>query len=140
MIRRIGTAIALLLLTLAVVACGDDAAGSRGTAEVTLDAFSGLPNPTWTIDVEQAAEFVSMWDGLATTATTEYPDQLGYRAVIVELGDGSTMGGGGGAAVDFDTGNARADTGRTLERWIIETGRGTVDEAVLDNILAEVAG
>jgi len=139
MSKRFGSLIAVLLLILTATACGDDAPESRGTAVVTLDAFSGLPNPTWALAEDQAAELLSMWDDLATTTTTEYSGYLGYRGVIVNFADGSTVWVSRGVAVDDGPGDARADTDHALETWIIETGRATLDPALVESVMAEIA-
>lgn len=129
----------MVLLLVAAAACGDDdSVESRGTATVTLDVFSGVPNPTWTLDADEAEDMLSMWVALATTTTIEYPGILGYRGVLVDFSDGSQMWVSRGVVVDDASGAARADTDRALEAWLLESGRGAVDSVLLDSILAEI--
>src|SRR3972149_11690625 len=103
----------IFLLVLLAPACGDDAPTERVSAAVTMDVFSGLPNPTWELRADETADMVSMWEDLAVATAGEYPDTLGYRGVIVEFEDGSRVWGSGGFAVDQMQGQvvARAHPG-----------------------------
>lgn len=131
----------IVVLVLMAAACGDDAPTRRGAAMVTMDVFSGLPNPTWELGADETAEMVSRWEDLAVATAGEYPGTLGYRGVIVEFEDGSRVWVSGGFAVDETRGQvvARADPGHTLELWLLETGRSTLDPALLESVLAEIA-
>jgi hypothetical protein len=134
-------ALGLVLLLVGATACGDDdSAESRGTATVTIDVFSGVPNPTWTLDEDEVEDMLSMWSDLATTTGIEYPGILGYRGIIVDFSDGSQMWVSRGVVVDDASDAARADTDRALEAWLLETGRAAMDGALLDSILAEIPG
>ena len=109
---------------------------------VTLDAFSGAPNPTWDLGVDQTAELMSMWDDLTmTTAPPEGMRGLGYRGVFVQFEDGSRLWVSQGVAVDEAPGRAvfREDANRALELWLLETGRPSLDEGLLDSILVDIA-
>ena len=128
------------LIVFAVAACGNDpGAPSHGSAVVTLDVFSGLPNPTWMLDDDQAAELLAGWEELPATTGGPYPATLGYRGVIIAFADGWRLVVADGVAIDQDSGAARADSYRDLERQILETGHGTVDPTLLDSVLAEIA-
>jgi hypothetical protein len=141
--------IVLLMLGVALAACGSEATGGgtassddRGMATVTLDVFSGLPNPTWVLDADQAAEFRSQWDDLSVGTPIDYPATLGYRAVIVDFADRSRIWVTNGVAVEDGPDGAfgLSDPGRALELWLLETGSGEVDQALLDSVRLEVSG
>lgn len=126
---RTRTIVAVVAL-LVVAACATPAQPG-GPATVELDLFSGLPNPSWTID---AAEVWAIWDGLEPGEPAPYPGVLGYRGTIVVFADGSRMTVTGGVA-SWD-GQARTDTARLLERTLVASGRGTADTGLLDEVLA----
>jgi hypothetical protein len=136
---RLNFSLVVIVVVAMATACGNDpAAPSHGSAVVTLDAFSGLPNPTWMLDDDQAAELLAGWKELPATTGGPYPGTLGYRGVIIDFADGSRLVVADGVAIEQDSGTARADTSRDLERQILETGHGTVDPTLLDSILAEL--
>ena len=137
------------MLGLALAACGSEAPGgsaaspaSRGTATVTLDVFSGVPNPTWVLDADQAAAFLSQWDDLSVRTPIDYPAILGYRAMVVDFANRSRIWVTNGVAVEDGPDGAfgRSDPGRALELWLLETGSGTVDQTLLGSIRDEISG
>ena len=134
-------ALICLLASALLSACGSSAT-NRGTATVTLDAMSGLPNPTWTLDANQVSDLVGQWDGLAADTVIDYPSVLGYRGIVVDFEDGSRMWVSGGTAVDQSDGSreARSDADHSLELWLLGTGAGTVDASLLESIRAEIEG
>ncbi|OFW64031.1 MAG: hypothetical protein A2135_11450 [Actinobacteria bacterium RBG_16_67_15] len=140
--------IVLLVLGVALAACGWEASGdgtasppSRGTATVTLDVFSGVPNPTWVLDADQAAEFLSQWDDLSVATPIDYPAILGYRAMVVDFANRSRIWVTNGVAVEDGPDGAfgRSDPERALELWLLDTGTGTVDPALLNSVRVEVS-
>ncbi len=54
---------------------------------VELDAFSGRPNPRWTLEASTAAEVASMLKSLPTTPPVTLESRLGYRGFILHGGD-----------------------------------------------------
>jgi hypothetical protein len=133
-----------LLLVVVVVlaiasACGDESPASRGSAVVTLDVFSGVPNPTWAITPQQAADLLGMWDRLDETAAVDYSGDLGYRGVIVGFADGSRIWVSHRVAAEESTATARSDVDGSLEAWIVTTGQATLDPALLTEVLAAIA-
>lgn len=129
----------VVVVLAAAAACGNESPGSRGSAVVTLDVFSGLPNPTWVITPEQTADLLGMWDRLDDTAPIEYAGSLGYRGVIVDFADGSRIWVSRRIAVDEGTATARIDRDGSLETWIVDTGRADLDPALVEEILAAIA-
>ena len=51
---------------------------------VTLDAFSGRPNPTWTLSEEEGAALARLLVDLPRSPTAATEDGLGYRGFILE--------------------------------------------------------
>jgi hypothetical protein len=141
--------VVLLMLGVALAACGSETTGGgtassddRGMATVTLDVFSGVPNPTWVLDADQAAEFLSQWDDLSVGTPIDYPAILGYRAMVVDFANRSRIWVTNGVAVEDGPDGAfgRSDPGRALELWLLDTGTETVDAALLETIRAEIGG
>lgn len=127
----------LLVWLLAVSACGAATEVDHGPATITVDVFSGRPNPAWDLDAAAAAAIVAAWQHLGATGPAEYPGHLGYRGVSADFADGLRLVVTGGVAMASE-GTARADTGRALERMLIETGRGRLDAATLDLVLGAI--
>jgi hypothetical protein len=50
---------------------------------VTLDIFSGMPNPSWALSAKDARDLVSRLAGKAMTAPDAMESKLGYRGVII---------------------------------------------------------
>jgi hypothetical protein len=141
--------VVLLMLGVALAACGSETTGGgtassddRGMATVTLDVFSGVPNPTWVLDADQAAEFLSQWDDLSVGTPIDYPAILGYRAMVVDFANRSRIWVTNGVAVEDGPDGAfgRSDPGRALELWLLDTGTGTVDPVLLASVRVEVSG
>ena len=135
---------ALVVITLFIVNCGDDAAPtvSRGTAVVTLDAFSGVPNPTWTLDTATAAELVATWETHTITTEVEYPGTLGYRGLIVDFADGSRLWVSSGVAIDTaqDQTIARADREHIIELWLLATGETSIEPTMYEALVTQIGG
>ncbi len=63
-----------------------DAPRDPETTQVTLDIYSGLPNPAWTLTAEQTQELRALLDGLPEAACEPVNLGLGLRGFVVELG------------------------------------------------------
>jgi len=50
---------------------------------VTLDIFSGLPNPSWTLSTDDANKLVSRVAGMALPAADAGADVLGFRGYVI---------------------------------------------------------
>ncbi len=120
---------------------GDTPPVSRGTAVVTLDAFSGVPNPTWALDAETAAELVSTWESHTITTEVEYPGTLGYRGLIVDFADGSRLWVSSGVAIDTaqDQTIARADRERIIELWLLSTGETSIEPTMYESLVTQIS-
>ncbi len=106
-------------------------------ATVTLDLFSGRPNPEWSLSSDDARSLVDALLRLPHSANKPpAPPGLGYRGVLVEI---SRPEGAaeyrlfGGYAVAGD--RYLVDHERLLEQWLVQSGAsagGSADSDELD--------
>jgi len=54
--------------------------------KVTVDLYSGRPNPWWTLTKPQAAEIETELSGIPEPETAE-PPRLGFRGLVLETGE-----------------------------------------------------
>jgi hypothetical protein len=87
--------------TLAVLICCSMIAcdGARGM-EVELDAFSGRPNPKWTLSPEKASEFLTKIKALPTAGDAPHIPDLGFRGFVLRSGDQSIRVYGGRVLIE----------------------------------------
>jgi len=116
------------------------------SAVVTLDVFSGRPNPEWTLTPAMAADLSSRLGTLEATNETPKPfDGLGYRGMRVELHEqaGTTAVlniSHGYATLDQGGQHSRySDPGRQLESWLTNTGSEHLSADVLRYVMDEIA-
>lgn len=112
-------------------------------AEVELDIFSGMPNPTWVLTTAEAETLVRRLAALPRTSASALSGRLGYRGLVVNLKEGAET-----QLIRVQSGNvqiARGETivnarddGRELERWLIETGRPQLPENVIEIVEREL--
>ncbi|HXQ68328.1 MAG TPA: hypothetical protein VN980_17295 [Alphaproteobacteria bacterium] len=110
------------------------------TIFVTLDIFSGRPNPRWTLDSAAASSLFKRLAALVTESGSRLePPGLGYRGLLVESEDGPRIE----TPIRIYRGTvyrgiARlADPGRALERWLLATGKDAVPSELRDALRAE---
>ena len=97
-------------------------------AEVELDIFSGMPNPTWSLTNAEADSFVKQLAALPRTSARELAGNLGYRGFVVHVTQEADT-----EVIRVQSGNVHIsqratnvylyDEGRKLERWLLNTGR-----------------
>jgi hypothetical protein len=114
-------------------------------AEVTLDLYSGKPNPTWRLSEEDTRALIARLAAL-TRARAEAPefDGLGYRAVRADLRDGGEIAGRVSISrgiVTLEQDGKRAqfeDSDRSFELWLVKTGGGHLSPDVLAYVTKEI--
>jgi hypothetical protein len=140
----------LVVCTVTVIGCclrPDRSQGQTVALQIELDAFSGQPNPLWTLTDEQAANFIARFKVLQPIQVTQSSaNGLGYRGFIVRQVGGSLNGYDEmrifrGTVVVRRSGDITAfsDKDAILERQLIESARSHVPEAVLQFIEREIA-
>ncbi|MFI4987922.1 MAG: hypothetical protein ACHQF3_10815 [Alphaproteobacteria bacterium] len=99
------------------------------TVFMTLDIFSGRPNPRWALAAGEASSLAERLAALPRKEGAEAePPGLGYRGLLVEFAEGPRIE----TPVRVYRGSVLrgvvrfADPGRTLERWLLETGRNAI--------------
>jgi hypothetical protein len=99
---------------------------------IQLDAFSGRPNPTWSLNDEEAGEFLARFKALKTSDSRRTPyDGLGYRGFKVagfQDYDEVTVW---DEIVEASHGGKRyqwLDGGRGLEKFLLKTSKSHIDE------------
>ncbi|MDZ4719870.1 MAG: hypothetical protein SH847_15580 [Roseiflexaceae bacterium] len=112
-----------------------------------LQLFSGRPNPTWNLTQAQIEQFSTRLQALAEIRDGEADDGLGYWGIIVQAitptnGNGTmrqiTISRG---IVIVEQGGSRrtyADSNRELERWLFQTSRNQIDQAIYDMIARDL--
>ena len=97
---------------------------------VTLDVYSGRPNPEWTLSDGEVRELHARLDALSNPLGSQPSrnEALGYRGLRVttqrESKDVELTVGKGTIAVESGASAAYyRDTNRQLERWLFDTGK-----------------
>jgi hypothetical protein len=131
---------------LVMAAPSDKPAIKASNAVITLDLYSGRPNPTWSLSGAVTAELLHRLQALeASKVDTQEFDGLGYRAVRAELQEQTKIAAVVSASrgvVTVEQAGQRfrfADTGRQFELWLVNTGTGHVPPDVLQYVAGEIA-
>ncbi|WP_410657963.1 hypothetical protein [Amycolatopsis sp. lyj-112] len=95
---------------------------------VELDIFSGVPNPAWTLRQAQAAEFQRKLEALPQASGGQIANNLGYRGFVTRTSAIAALVQNGTVQVTQDGETRyRTDSGRELERWLLQSGKPFVD-------------
>ena len=115
----------------------------QATSEVEIDIFSGMPNPTWALTDAETRQLAGRLAALPPAAPRELSANLGYRGLVVTIRQPD-----GEAKVRVQKGiaeilqNARTayheDRNRSLERWLLDTGKAHVATDVLQIVQREL--
>lgn len=114
--------------------------------QVELDVFSGRPNPRWNLTSQEAKEFVNRFQALPQhLERSAIEEGLGYRGLIVtELDEPiqeyeEILVANGLVIAKQDRQSERfTDQNRRLEEWLLQTGRGQLDEALYEQIVQQL--
>jgi hypothetical protein len=109
---------------------------------VTLDIFSGRPNPSWTMGPEDQKELARRLMGLPRATGVVGSDGLGYRGFVItsQAGPGSLPAEvrvfEGVVTIKEDAGFSTFHDTNHLEKWLVEQAR----QHRLESLLASVPG
>lgn len=99
---------------------------------VELDIFSGQPNPRWELSGESARIFTEKLRSLpARSGPAHMFDGLGYRGLIVHRVDEQRFDVKVGFGWVVRSESVFEDQGRMVERWLLGTGKGKIDDRLL---------
>src|SRR6185295_2386733 len=117
---------------------------------VTLDIFSGRPNPSWTLSEKEVRHLKDRVSGRALPAPTAVDGILGFRGFIVRvpsdamaqkaaLPNSFRIGGPLAGELTPPEGGLAFSAIRTEEaddaaRWLLSTARGKVEDALLSYV------
>jgi hypothetical protein len=111
------------------------------TSRVTLNVFSGRPNPSWLLTEQEEAELTERLHALDQPTDRRPPGifgGLGYRGFSITRDPTHPSGPLAMAVheniVDQQLGSAIDDTG--LETWLAQTGRAHIPDAVREHVQA----
>jgi hypothetical protein len=143
---RVSLAILFLTSGINVMAAPNEKPVSASNAVVTLDVFSGRPNPTWSLSEPATAELLRRIQAL-DAAKSDAPEfqNLGYRAVRVEFQEpnkGEVVVTASRGTVTLERTGQRlslADAGRKFELWLANTGAGHLTPDLLRYVTGEIA-
>lgn len=114
---------------------------------VTLDVFSGRPNPSWKLSSKDAKSFLERFDKKSVAAADQADNVLGYRGAIIsatsddQLPDGlqSDFRVGGNSTADAATADAKrpflsSDEADDAVQWLLSKGHHALSEEVFSHV------
>ncbi len=110
--------------------------------QVEVDMFSGRPNPHWELTVPESQEFARRFQSLSAHKGEGFVNEgLGYRGLIVRESGEEVEGDrdiviyqGLVVAKRQDKSQQFTDQNRALEKWLIQTGEGRLDDVLYHQI------
>lgn len=113
--------------------------------QVEVDVYSGRPNPRWNLSAQQAEEFFKLVLALPKRERdSALAEGLGYRGLKVT---GSRLGRKGYTEIVISRGivmmkeesNSQqfTDKGRALEHWLLQTGKGKLEDKLYEYLSEE---
>jgi hypothetical protein len=105
---------------------------------VTLEVFSGRPNPSWELSQEQISEFLKKTLKLKTKENFQFDSkyELGYRGFIVEEKNFAQKSrrfevyNGVVNVVENNSSYTLEDKEYSIERWLLQTAPNNLDDLV----------
>jgi hypothetical protein len=127
----------------------NDINAKNNVLKVTLDVFSGRPNPTWTLTKEQTPLVLNNVSHIKTTTDDlqNYPEKiLGYRGFIVDEKTNKDLTSkkfeiynGTIGAFFNDSSFFLKDKDFGLEKWLLQTAYNHVDNDTFDFVKEDIA-
>lgn len=103
---------------------------------VELDIFSGKPNPSWRLSIEQVDFLQASLKSLDVSCEKPIAPDLGYRGFVVTLNNNVRIIIYGGTISIHK--KVFLDRDRKLERWLVRTGDQKISEALKQVVLKEI--
>lgn len=113
---------------------------------VEVDAFSGRPNPHWNLSHQETQEFLELFQNLPQSGAEESVKQdLGYRGLVLTAMKEETGGyeklvvsNGIVLASGVNKSQQFTDQGRSLERWLLQKGKGHMPDDLYAYVLSQI--
>lgn len=116
-----------------------------------LDIYSGSENPTWILkDVEQVVMILEKVEAIQTLQPVSHRwlKALGYQGVLLSIRGDKVQDIGhtgtyythrvfNGFLTSIDSNVNYREKNRELERYLLQTARGTLDDLMIDAIISE---
>lgn len=130
-----------LMFLVTLLGCSVTALGDK-KMQVEVDMFSGRPNPHWELTVPESQDFAQRFQSLSTHRGEGVVNEgLGYRGLIVRERAEEVEGDrkiviSNGLVVARRNGKSKQfiDENRALEKWLIQTGEGRLDDELYHQI------
>ena len=101
-----------------------------GDITVTIDLYSGRPNPWWVLSSREADECRRRLAALPEGQRSPVAEPgMGYRGCVLQAGGREVRLYGGGASAG---GGFRDDPARAFESWVLATGEAHGHAAAVD--------
>lgn len=130
----------LTILAAVLLGCGSARPGQQ--AQVTIDLYSGrADNPAWTLAPADTQVLLGKVSALTPLEQANLPPgNLGYRGFVVELPNAGERLRAYQGRVVWERGQtmAYADPERTIELWLLATGRQQLDPSLFETIKSAV--
>lgn len=110
--------------------------------EIELDIFSGNPNPIWILSEAEATLFRQQLATLSEASPRELSGNLGYRGFIVQLTNGTEQRivrvQNGIVQISQDSTDLYySDQNRSLERWLLDSGRASLRSDLFEMVKSQ---
>jgi hypothetical protein len=140
-------ALVFLSLSAALPSRGRANFSATGKIQVEVDVYSGRPNPRWDLSTQQAADFLKMVQALPERESdSALFEGLGYRGLKI-TGSGLSQEGyteiviSRGIVIRKEENRSPqfTDKGRALERWLLQTGKGKLEDKLYEYLSEETS-
>jgi hypothetical protein len=136
-----------IVLTIVLTSVGYKATAlGDNRMQVELDIFSGRPNPVWELSAQESREFIHRFQALPQQENNVLmAEGLGYRGMIITrlehpLAEYNEVFVSSGIVVANynDRSKQWIDQNREFEKWLLQTGRASLDEALYEQVVQQL--
>jgi hypothetical protein len=113
-------------------------------AQIELDVFSGMPNPTWQLSGTETIDLRNKLLDLPAIPEQTFEEPLGYRGIKVRFTDATgevTLRVWRGVAQKRTVAGLTfyADQNRVLEDWLLQSGKPYISSDLFSTIQTEIS-